>query len=941
MKKFLKILFIIISVILLALIILPFAFKGKITEQVKSAINENVNARVDFDNFGISFFRSFPAVSFRLKGLSVVGVNQFEGDTLTSISRLTASVDMMSLFGNDGYEIKTISIDKPRIMIKVLEGGAANWDITLPSEEVETETTTEEETPFQLALKKISVNEAYIVYDDLDLGFYMRLEDFNNTTSGDLTADFTSLALRNTSGLLWVVYEEIPYLARVHTTLTADLDMDLTNFAFTFRDNELQLNDLPIVFDGVFAMPESDMDLDFTFSSPKSEFKAFLSLLPALYAEDFAGLKAEGTLALDGFVKGTYSDSLMPGFGLNMEVANGMFQYPDLPSAVTDVFINANINNPGPDIDLTVVDVSRFSLKAAGNQVDMKLNLKTPVSDPEIDAFLKGKMDLGKVKDFYPLDEGATLSGIIESDMTAKGKMSSIENEQYDEFLFEGNLIVNNIVYKSTDFPDGIEITAADMNFSPQFARLNQFAVKMGESDISASGQIDNILGYALNDETIKGRFETRSAYFNLNPFLSDTEEEVAPEDTIPLTVIEVPANINFVLNSSFDKIIFDDLEISNARGQITVADQKISMRDLQMNMLGGTMALNGYYATEDIEKPEIDFAMQISDFDLQETFNTFNTFAMLAPIGKRASGNFSAGLNLTSLLGQDFSPVLNSLAGGGSLRSNALEIENSPALVNLADNLKMDMFKKIDVKDVNVNFAFKDGRVDVEPFDVNLGNSKTTLSGNHGFDQTINYLMSMEIPRSEFGNTANQVLDNLIGQAADRGININPSETVNVGVAFTGTVTDPRVRLNLAQSSTDARQQAMDIIEGAVNEIVGDVKDEAQEVIDDTRNQVNEELEQRAAKVVEEAKTQAANIRSEAASAAENVRKEARNQAKKLEDEASGPIAKAAARRAGEQLIKTADENAAKLEQEADQKASKLVREAEERAEKIRLGEE
>ncbi len=941
MKKFLKILLIIVSVILLALIILPFAFKGKITEQVKTAINDNVNARVDFDNFGISFFRSFPAVSFRLKGLSVVGVDQFEGDTLTSISRLTASVDLMSLFGSDGYEIKAITIDKPRIMIKVLQGGAANWDITLPSDEVEPETTTEEETPFQLALKKISINDAYVIYDDRDLGFYMRLEDFNNTTSGDLTADFTSLALRNTTALLWVVYEEVPYLSRINTTLTADLDMDLTNFAFTFRDNNLLLNDLPVVFNGVFSMPESDMNMDFTFASPQTEFKAFLSLLPALYAEDFAGLTADGTLALEGFVKGTYNETLMPGFGLNMKVANGMFQYPDLPAAVTDVFINANINNPGPDIDLTVVDISRFSLKAAGNQVDMKLNLKTPVSDPNIDAFLKGQMDLSKVKDFYPLDEGETLSGIIESDMTAKGKMSSIENEQYDEFLFEGNLIVNNIVYQSTDFPDSIEISIADMNFSPQFARLNQFAVKMGESDIFANGQIDNILGYVLNDETIRGRFETRSTYFNLNPFLTETEEEVAPEDTIPLTIIEVPANIDFTLNSSFDKIIFDDLEISNARGQITVADQKVSMQDLQMNLLGGAMVLNGYYATEDIEKPEIDFAMQINNFDLQETFNTFNTFAMLAPIGKRASGKFSAGLNLTSLLDKEFSPVLNSLAGGGSLSSKALEIENSPALVGLADNLKMDIFKKIDVKDVNVKFAFKDGRVDVEPFDVNLGNSKATLSGNHGFDQTINYLMSLDVPRSEFGTTANQVLDNLIGQAADRGVNINPSETVNVGVAFTGTVTDPRIRLNLAQTSADARQQAMDIIEGAVNEIVDDIKDDAQEVIDDTRDQVNEELEQRAAKVVEEAKTQAANIRREAASAASKARQEAREQAKKLEEEAGNPIAKAAARRAGEQLIKTADENAAKLEQEADQRATRLVREAEERAEKIRLGEE
>jgi hypothetical protein len=939
MKKFLKITGITLFVILLLLIVLPFAFQGKIVEKVKIAINENVNAKVDFGTFRISFLRNFPNVSFRMNDLTVVGIDKFEGDTLASVGRFFISVDLMSLFGNDGYKIKTIRIDDPRLLLKVLADGSVNWDITKPSEVIE-ETPTEESGDFKLALKRFQITNGYIVYDDREMDFYTRLENFNHTLKGDMTADFTSLEIRNTSIESWfVVFEGVPYFSGAFVDFTADIDADLNAFAFTFRENNLRINDLQMAFDGTFAMPEDDMILDFTFSSPQTDFKAFLSLIPAIYAQDFAGLKTSGTMGLNGFVKGVYTDTDIPGFGINIIVENGMFQYPDLPAAVTDVFIKTNIASPGGDPDLTVIDVSQFSLNVAGNPVTFRMNLKTPVSDPQIDAALNGKIDLARVKDFYPLEEGEAVSGIIESDMVAKGRMSDIENERYDDFVFTGNLTVGGLNYRSVDFPDGIEISTADMTFAPQFAQLRSFRLKMGDSDMSASGRIDNILGYALTDQTLTGRFETTSSFFNLNQFMSDETETTT--DTVAMSVIEVPANIDFTLQSRFNKILFDDLEITNATGAIRVADQTVSMNNLQMNMLGGTIILNGSYVAKDITRPNIDFDLNIKDFDIKQTFSTFNTFAVIAPVGERASGRFSAGFTLRSLLDEKLDPVLSTLAGGGTFSSSALTIENSPALVGLADKLKMDMFKKLEVRDVNVSFEFKDGRVEVKPFDVNLGNSKATISGNHGFDQTINYLVSLGIPRTQFGGAANQALDNLVSQAAGRGLTINPSETVNVGVAFTGTVTDPNINLTLAKSGEDAREQMKAAIESAVKEVVGELKERADAVVDDAKEQVSAEAERRAAQVISEAEKQAENLRREAKNSADNVRKEARDQAKKLENEASGPIAKAAAKRTGDQLIKTADENALKLEREADQRATNVVNEAKLRADKIRKGEE
>ena len=941
MKKILKISAIVFAFLLAALIILPYAFRGKIVEQIKVAINENVNAKVEFDKVGISLIRNFPNLNLRVSNLSVVGVDAFEGDTLAHIGNFSLTFNLMSIF-SDEYEIRSIRIDQPRVYVKVLEDGRANWDIAIPSDTPDDTVAEDSDFDFRLAMRRLEVRKGDIIYDDREMDVYMHLKNFNHQLRGDFTADFTTLQVRNTTAeSLLFKYEGIPFLSGVFAELRADIDADLNAFSFTFRDNFLRLNDLTAVFEGTFAMPQSDMIMDFTFASPQTDFKAFLSLVPAVYATDFDGLKTSGTMAFNGFVKGVYSENSMPGFGLTIDVENGMFQYPDLPAAVTDVFVKTRIHNPGPDPDLTVVDVSRFSLKMAGNPVDFRMLLRTPVSDPDIDAMLKGTIDLGRVKDFFPLAEGESMRGIIESDLAAKGRMSSIENERYSEFLFTGRMAVRDIAYQSNDFPMGVEVPSGELRFSPQFAELRNFRMNLGESDLAATGRIDNILGFALNDEMLSGRFETRSTYFNLNTFMSEEPEPATDDEPMVLSAIEVPANINFLLQGRFDKILFGDLEITNAAGNIRIADQAVRMENLRMNMLNGTLVLNGAYIARDITQPEIDFSLNITDFDIQKTFNTFNTFRVLAPIGERARGRFSASFDLQSVLDQNLDPLLHTLAGGGSFRSSAVVVENSPALVGLADNLKMDMFRQWDIRDLLVFFHFRDGGVEVQPFDLRFGRSSAQVSGKHSFDQSINYLMSLAIPRAEFGGAANQVLTGLVGQAAARGVNIDPGETVNVGVAIGGTVTQPRISVSLAQTAGDVRDQLRDALQDAVQDRMDDVKEQAQEIIEGAATQVREELERRARQVVEEAERQAASIRREAKSAADAIRSEARTNAQRLEDEASGNIAKAAARRTGEQMIRTADERADRLEKEADDRASNLVREANQKAGRIRAGEE
>jgi cell division septum initiation protein DivIVA len=940
MKKAFKITGIVVGSLLLLLIILPFAFKGKIVERVRTEINKNLNANVEFGAFRLSFIRSFPDVLVRIDELKIIGVGPFEKDTLAAIGRTGVTIDLFSLFRESGFEVKSVRLEQPNILLKVLKDGTANWDIMKETEDDEIA----EGDAFVLHLKQARISRGNLIYHDDEIATYVLAEDVNATLRGDLSLEVTTISTRNASiGAFSLRYEKMPILSKIAVNLTAEIEANLVDYIYTFRENEAFFNELPVRFDGLIGLPEEGILMDFTFAALRSDFKDFLSIIPAVYTKDFSALKADGTLELNGFVKGTYTEDEIPGFGIKLGIKDGMFQYPNLPASVSHVQLSLNIDNPGKDFDLTVVDMPALKMNLGGNPIDAKLNLRTPVSDPQIDALLNGSIDLSQVKNFYPLEAGTSLRGFIDSDLQARGRMSAIKSGRYNDFFAEGHLKVNNLFYSASDLPQTVEVSLAEFFLSPQFVSMPAFAMKLGESDLNASGRIDNILGFVLDKQLLTGSFETRSSFFNLNQLMEETPEETADEP-MQLSVIKVPENIDFSLRSRFDRLLFGKLDITNVEGQIRVAESRAVLQNIRMNLLGGSLSLNGAYSTHG-ELAEIDFGLDISQFDIQQAFQAFNTFQVLAPIGQYALGNFSANLSLSSLLDKTLSPLLESLTGFGNLSSPSLSLQGSPAMTKLSDLTRVDAFRQFNIRDLLVAFEFADGKVDVKPFDLRFGQSLAKMSGSTFFDQTISFLMNIEMPRAQFGGAANQVLDNLVTQAAGKGLNITPGETVNLDVIIKGTFTNPEVSFGLSGVMDDAVDQLRDQLEqrlqDEVDQVRDRVEDQVREGVDEARQKVQAELDARAAQVMEQANRQADNIRREANAGAERIRTEARQQALRLENEASGVIAKAAAKRAGEALIREADQRAKQVEDEGERNAQRIISEAQLQADRIRSGEE
>ncbi|MDD3359418.1 MAG: AsmA family protein, partial [Parabacteroides sp.] len=120
MKKILKITGIVLLSLLLILLILPFAFKGKVAGIIQEQANKNLQAKVAFSDLSLSFFKNFPKVTASLENLTIAGVDAFEGDTLLSAKEISVAVNLTSLFSDEGISVKRIELVSPKILAKVL-----------------------------------------------------------------------------------------------------------------------------------------------------------------------------------------------------------------------------------------------------------------------------------------------------------------------------------------------------------------------------------------------------------------------------------------------------------------------------------------------------------------------------------------------------------------------------------------------------------------------------------------------------------------------------------------------------------------------------------------------------------------------------------------------------------------------------------------------------
>lgn len=942
MKKGIKILIAVVACILGILLIVPLMLKGKIKDIAETTANEMLEAKVSLGDVSMNFFSDFPNASLGVKDVAIVGINDFSGDTLANVGELDVVINLASLFG-DSYEINEVELNDATLNAKLLANGLANWDIVISSDSTEVEEDTTASSPFKLDLDDFSVNNLSVSYDDQMDSMFAAVKGLDLQLVGDISLDLQTLAniekfkmavgqliykdekgslgadLRNVSmdfsgsmsdkisnisttlsvDSLSLLMENIPYLSNVKTEAEIELEADLENNKFKFGKNYLKLNEIKANFEGFVHVLESSMDMDLKINTPDIDFKQILSLIPIIYKDDFASLQTSGSVNLNAFAKGRMAGDTLPELNIDLNIADAMFKYPDLPSSVKDINIVANVRNNGNITDSTLISVPQLAFNMAGNPFKVSLGVKTPISDPDFNFAANGKLDLGKIVEVIHLED-ISLKGIFDAALVAEGKMSYIDKEEYEKFHINGDLNLADFVLDMSSLNYDILINEAKLGFSSQFINLNA-GLTLGESDVALKGKLQNFIQYIMRGETIKGSLDVNSKLLNVSELLGEEESEtteVAEDTTAGSSSIHIPGNLDFALNANIATLLYDGIELKDIIAALSIKDQKAKINSIKANTMGGSLGLSGTFDTQDTLKPVVDFDIDVKDMIIAKVFTDITTANKLVPLLADANGNFSMNMDFHSDMDSELNPILNSINASGNFISKEVGLDSVAALEKIAELVKYPALKNPSLKDISIKFLIKDGRVTADPFETFIQTAKLNVSGSSGLDQTLDYVTTITLPES---------IKSLVPLAID----------VKIG----GTFRNPKISIGAEKTLENLKETAI--------ETVTKVVDEAKEKAIAAAKESKEKLVQAAIKQKE-------SLVKVATESGNKLVAKAQQQSDSLQAKANNPIAKAAAKKTGDALVKKAQEQSKKLVSDATASGDKLINNAQKEGDEL-----
>ncbi len=829
-KKVLKITGITLLVCVVLLAAAPFLFKDKIIAMVKETINENVNARVDFANADVSFFRNFPKASIILTDLSVINNAPFENDTLFYGKEVAVTTAIGELFKgpNEAIQIYSFTIDNAKLNIQVNENGTANYDIAKPNETPKTAENGTENSDFKFKIDNYHIFNTDITYSDVKSKTELTVTNLQHQGFGDFSLEKSELDTK-TNALVSFAFDDMKYINQQQITLDALIGMDLTTNTYTFLENEALINQLPLTFDGFVKVNADSQEIQLKLQTPSSDFKNFLAVIPEAYAKNISDVKTSGNFEVSGKIKGISNTERIPTIDIKITSNNASFKYPDLPKSVENINMDVQLKNTTGKTADTYIDINNVAFKIDEDSFRGNGTLSQLTTNPKVNATVVGKLNLGNISKAYPIELNKELSGILDANLTTNFDMKAIQGKKYDRIKNNGNLKITDFLFSSKDVVNPLAISEARIDFIPERITLKKFDASSGKTDFNATGTIENLLGFLFDEGKLKGNFNVNSNAFYVNDFMVASAEGSENKNTEVEKgeALKIPAFLDCTINVNSKKVYYDTIELDNVKGSLLLDDGEAILNNVTSDLFDGKIKMNGLVSTKK-DIPTFAMDVDMSSFDLSKSFNGLELLQTIAPIAKALDGKLNTIISLKGDLSESYTPNLKTISGNAfaELLTTTLNSNNIAFFNTINEKLSFIDLNKINIEDIKAKLSFDNGKVSVKPFSFDYKDIKITVAGSHGFDQSLNYDATFEIPAKYLGPEVTKLLSEIKSEEAK---NI----TIPVSTKITGNFTNPNFTTDLASATTDLitklakvkAQEALGSIDtgnDAVNDILG-----------------------------------------------------------------------------------------------------------------------
>jgi AsmA protein len=478
--------------------------------------------------------------------------------------------------------------------------------------------------------------------------------------------------------------------------------------------------------------------------------KVDLAKLEKMYPITDATMK--GLVDMDITAKGIYNAKLkkFPLVDAHINLSDGFLQLTNTPEPLTNVhLVTEAINNTGKFAN-TRFEIQQLTYTMEGEPFEVKGSISN-LDNITYDLQINGRVDLEKITQIYPI-KGWTLKGSLYTNFETQGTLHDLESGHYERLRSTGMLKVKSFECRGPQIAQPIRIDNAEFVFTPEKIVLNQLQGKFGKSNVTITGDLTDYMAFVTNkNDLITGDLNLTCDTLDLNEWYTPVQADTASMQASRLTSLSqtawaVPMNLNFKFDSDIGQVNYQDMKITQLKGEINIEDGVLKLHETGFNSLNASFNLNGEYQTKNIQHPLFDFELDIQELDINKAYREVQLIRTLAPAAANTFGELSIDYKLKGELLPDMTPKMETLVGGGEIRIAHAKINGMKIFEEISKTTKKQEMNDPHLRDFVMKTEIRDNKIFVKPFSIKLSGLNTDIEGVSELSGAINYIVHIEL---------------------------------------------------------------------------------------------------------------------------------------------------------------------------------------------------
>ncbi len=460
-------------------------------------------------------------------------------------------------------------------------------------------------------------------------------------------------------------------------------------------------------------------------------------------------LDLSGLLQVDLNSKGTYNKArkLFPVSQASIRLSNGRIKTAHFPEALEQIQIDAQLVNKDGTLRGSKLFIKPVSFSFASQPFSLKADVQN-FENVRYDLRSKGSVDIGKMYQFFAV-KGYQVKGSIYTDVHFKGLQSDAASGQYAKLSNNGTIRINQLNLHSDLFPKSFLIEKGRFSFANDRMNFDEFKARYGQSDFKLNGALSNFINFALSDKAVlAGNFQLESNLINADEFMVFAPE--TPSNTkagAASGVIIIPANLNIGFNATAKNIVYNGLNVKDAKGNLQVDKGSLLLRETGFSIIDAPVSMDASYKYTSLKSADFAFHLKASDFDIAKAYKEIKLFREMASSASSVKGKVGLDYQLSGRLNASMFPVLPSIKGGGTLTLKQVSLMGFKMMNAVSKATNRDSLHNPNLKDVQIKSTINKNILTIEQTKMKIAGFRPRFEGQVSLDGKLNLSGRLGLP--------------------------------------------------------------------------------------------------------------------------------------------------------------------------------------------------